>query len=141
MTTVAGLLTIGEVAERTGLSVHTLRFYEQEGLFIEPIPRTAGGRRMYSDQEIEWLGVCSKLRSSGMPLPDIRRYVELVRGGESTVQERFTVLRAHEDRVRAQLAELQDALATIEFKVALYAERLAEGTADELWRNGPECGP
>jgi DNA-binding transcriptional MerR regulator len=96
---------------------------------------------MYSDQEIEWLRVCSKLRSSGMPLPDIRRYVDLVRGGESTVQERFTVLREHEDRVRAQLAQLQEALATIEYKVALYAERLAEGTADDLWRNGPECGP
>jgi hypothetical protein len=49
--------------------------------------------------------------------------------------------REHEDRVRAQLAQLQEALATIEYKVALYAERLAEGTADDLWRNGPECGP
>jgi DNA-binding transcriptional MerR regulator len=135
----AAVLSIGEVSERIGISAHTLRFYEQEGLFIAPVRRNAAGRRLFSEQDVEWLLVCSKLRSSGMPLPLIRRYAELARGGESTVEERLGILREHEAAVRAQLAELQDALGVIEHKVALYAGRLAAGTADSLWRNGPEC--
>ena len=74
-----------------------------------------------------------------MPLPDIRRYAELVRDGSGTVEERFRILRGHEARVRMQLADLQDLLSTIEAKVAYYASRLAEGTAEQLWVNGPEC--
>ena len=143
MTTTAGAgLGIGEVSERTGLSVHTLRFYEKEGLFVEPVRRDGGGRRVFSEQEVGWLLVCSKLRSSTMPLPQIRRYAELVRAGASTVEERLTILREHEARVRAQLAELQDALSTIEAKTALYVDHLAAGTAGRLWLDGPECaGP
>jgi DNA-binding transcriptional MerR regulator len=138
-TTADRMCSIGEVSERTGLSRHTLRFYEKEGLFIGLVQRNAAGRRVFSEQEIGWLNVCSKLRSTGMPLPDIRRYVELVRAGSGTVEERFLVLREHEARVRMQLADLQDVLSTIEAKVAYYARRLAEGTADQLWLNGPEC--
>jgi DNA-binding transcriptional MerR regulator len=110
-----------------------------KGLFIGPVQRNAAGRRVFSEQEIGWLHVCSKLRSTGMPLPDIRRYAELVRDGSGTVEERFRILREHEARVRIQLADLQDVLSTIEAKVAYYAGRLAEGTADQLWVNGPEC--
>ena len=146
-TTGAGLgigigIGIGEVSQRTGLSVHTLRFYEKEGLFIEPVRRDGGGRRVFSEQDVGWLLVCSKLRSSTVPLPQIRRYAELARGGPSTVQERLTILREHEARVRAQLADLQDALSTIEAKVALYTDHLAAQTADRLWLDGPGCaGP
>jgi DNA-binding transcriptional MerR regulator len=139
MATATGTYSIGEVSERTGISSHTLRFYEKEGLFVDPIQRNAAGRRLFSEQEVAWLQVCSKLRSTGMPLPAIRRYAELVRGGSGTVEERFQILREHEARVRVQLADLQDLLATIETKVAYYASRLAEGTADRLWVNGPEC--
>ena len=133
------LFSIGEVSERTGLTTHTLRFYDREQLFVEPVRRNSAGRRVFSEQEIGWLKVCAKLRGTGLPLPVIRRYAELVRLGPGTVEERFEILRAHEARVREQLADLQDALLTIEAKVAFYSERLAEGTADELWRNGLEC--
>jgi DNA-binding transcriptional MerR regulator len=139
MTTTDRLFSIGEVSELTGISTHTLRFYEKEGLLVEPIARNAAGRRLFSEQDVGWLRVGSKLRSTGMPLPDIRRYAELVREGAGTVEERFRILRAHEARVREQLADLQDVLSTIEAKVAYYADRLAEGTADRLWLNGPEC--
>lgn len=130
--------TIGEVSERTGISTHTLRFYEKEGLFVEPIRRDAAGRRMFSEAEIDWLRVGLKLRSTGMPLPDIRRYAELVHAGPGTVHERFEILRGHEARVRSQLADLQDVLSTIEAKIAHFADRLAEGTADQLWIDAPE---
>jgi DNA-binding transcriptional MerR regulator len=130
-TTDVPALGIGEVSARTGLSAHTLRFYEQEGLFVAPVARTAGGRRLFSEQDVEWLRVCTKLRSSGMPLPKIRRYAELARAGDATAPERLALLREHEADVRERLAELRSALDVIEHKVALYAERLAEGVADD----------
>jgi hypothetical protein len=65
-------LTIGEVSALTGLTTYTLRFYEQEGLFFAPVRRNAAGRRVFTEEEVEWLRVCMKLRSSGMPLPEIR---------------------------------------------------------------------
>lgn len=132
-------LTIGEVSARTGLSTHTLRFYEQEGLFVEPVQRDAAGRRVFTDQEVGWLKVCTRLRSSGMSLPDIRRYAELVREGAGNEAERFDLLRQHEAKVTRQMAELQEALDVIRWKVALYQEHLTAGSADTLWRNGPAC--
>lgn len=133
------MLAIGEVSELTGLSTHTLRFYEQEGLFVEPVRRDAAGRRTFTEQEVGWLRVCTRLRSSGMALPDIRRYAELVRQGPGNEVERLEVLRQHEAKVARQVAELQEALDVIRAKVGLYEEHLAAGSADSLWRNGPAC--
>lgn len=132
-------LSIGQVSDLTGLSAHTLRFYEQEGLFVEPVQRNAAGRRVFTEQEVSWLRVCAKLRSSGMSLPDIRRYAELVREGPGTEAERFEILRQHEAKVARQVADLQEALDVIRGKVALYARHLAAGSADALWRDGPTC--
>ncbi|MHC1559310.1 MerR family transcriptional regulator [Actinomycetospora sp. C-140] len=133
------LLSIGEVSERTGLPTHTLRFYEQEGLFAGPVRRNAAGRRLYTAEQAHWARVCTKLRSSGMPLPEIHRYVALVREGPGNEEERFAILRAHERTVQQQVADLQEALAVIHTKVEIYENALADGTADQLWRDGPTC--
>ena len=77
-------LSIGQVAERTGLSVHALRFYEREGLFVTPVHRGAAGRRVYTEWDLEWLEVCVRLRASGMPPTAIRRYADLVRQEKAT---------------------------------------------------------
>ena len=139
-TTAAGpALSIGEVSALTGLSTSTLRFYEQEGLFVGPVSRNAAGRRVFHQEEVGWLRVCTKLRSSGMPLPEIRRYAQLVLQGPGTEAERLEVLRRHEAKVREQVADLQEALVTIHAKVELYTRHLAAGTADRLWSDGPEC--
>ncbi|BBA95538.1 putative MerR family transcriptional regulator [Actinacidiphila reveromycinica] len=141
MTTAESTFTIGEVSELTGLTTYTLRFYEQEGLFFAPVRRNAAGRRTFTQDEVEWLKVCTKLRSSGMPLPDIQRYAQLAREGAGNEAERFEILRRHEARVQQQVADLQAALGVIHHKVELYARHLAAGTADTLWRDGPECEP
>jgi DNA-binding transcriptional MerR regulator len=125
------ILTIGQVADRTGLSVHALRFYEREGLLATPVHRAPGGRRVYSEWDLEWLELCIKLRGSGMPLTAIRRYAELVRQGTGNEKERLTVLRQHQERVREQLSALTACLEVISFKVRLYEERLAAGEADD----------
>jgi DNA-binding transcriptional MerR regulator len=133
--------TIGEVSALTGLTTHTLRFYEQEGLFVAPIRRDSAGRRVFTADEVEWLKVCVRLRSSEMALPDIRRYAQLVLAGPGNEGERMDLLRRHEAKVRQQMVELQQALDIIQHKVEIYAEHLAAGTADQLWRHGPECEP
>jgi DNA-binding transcriptional MerR regulator len=118
-------LTIGQVAERTGLSAHTLRYYEQEGLFANPVRRATGGRRVYTEDDVEWLTVCSILRGADMPLPELRRYTELVRAGDHTAAERLELLRRHQDRIKARRAQLDRCADLIGFKIGVYEDVLA----------------
>ncbi|NUP22009.1 MAG: MerR family transcriptional regulator [Streptomyces sp.] len=129
----AGSLGIGEVAGRTGLSVHALRFYEREGLLVGPVRRTSGGRRRYTTVDVDWLLICVRLRESGMPLADLKRFAELVRQGPGNEAERLRLLDAHQQRVEAQIQALQECRSVIAWKVGVYAEHLARGEADGLW--------
>jgi len=88
---------------------------------------------------LEWIKVCTKLRSSGMPLPAIRLYAKLAREGAGNESERLEILRGHEAAMQQQVADLQDALGVIHAKVELYTKHLAAGTADRLWLDGPAC--
>ncbi|MYS85344.1 MerR family transcriptional regulator [Embleya scabrispora] len=126
-------LSIGEVAERTGLSVHALRFYEREGMLVGPVQRTAGGRRRYTTVDVEWLLICVKLRESGMPLADLKHFAELVRHGPGNEAERLQLLDAHQQRVEAQIQALEECRSIIAWKVGIYAENLARGEAGGLW--------
>jgi len=130
-------LSIGQVAEQVGLSVHTLRFYEREGILVHPVNRSSTGHRMYRESDVEWLRICVNLRASGMPLPGIRRYGELVRQGRGTEVARLDLLRQHRERVKERMAELQACLDTIDFKVNYYESHVAQGTAHELWTGEP----
>ena len=118
-------MSIGEVAERTGLSVHTLRFYEREGVFVGPVRRDPSGRRVYDEDDLEWIELCIILRESGMPVQDIRRYADLVRDGDGNEKERLALLRAHYERVLAQKAQLDKCLDIITFKVGVYEDIVA----------------
>jgi DNA-binding transcriptional MerR regulator len=82
-------LSIAEAARRTGVSVHTLRYYERAGLVVTAIDRTAGGRRRYQQQDLQWITMCARLRSTGMPIKTIRRYAQLVSAGRGNEQERL----------------------------------------------------
>ncbi|HEV3355634.1 MAG TPA: MerR family transcriptional regulator [Pseudonocardiaceae bacterium] len=126
-------LTIGQVAERTELSVHALRFYEREGLFANPVRRDSAGRRVYDESDLEWLNICSRLRASGMPLRAIREYVELVRAGAGNELARLNLLREHQERVAARMRELAECYELISCKVTIYEQHVADGDADRLW--------
>jgi DNA-binding transcriptional MerR regulator len=126
-------LTIGEVARRTGMSVHTLRLYEREGLLASPVRRESNGRRVYSEWDVEWLSYCTKFRASGMPLATIRRFAELVRNGPGNEDQRLELLHNHQQEVERRIAELADCLDVIANKVRLYEEHLAKGAAAGLW--------
>ncbi|GAA3661733.1 MerR family transcriptional regulator [Microbacterium marinilacus] len=128
---------IGRVSELTGLSTHALRFYEQEGLLLAPVRRDGAGRRLFTEEEVGWLKVCTKLRSSGMPLPEIQRYAQLAREGAGNEAARLEILQQHEERVQQQVADLQEALATIHFKIDVYARGHARGQGRPAVARGP----
>ncbi|MFI7291809.1 MerR family transcriptional regulator [Streptomyces anulatus] len=129
MTEITTRLSIGQVSERTGLSVHTLRFYESEGLFLTPVRREAGGRRVYGEDDVDWLTVCIILRASGMPLPVLRGYAGLVREGGGNEAERLALMREHEAHVGAQIDRLTESLDLIRYKVAVYEDFVEQGSA------------
>ncbi|GEL47950.1 MerR family transcriptional regulator [Cellulomonas hominis] len=122
-------LTIAEAAAATGLSPHTLRYYERDGLLLDAVERASSGHRRYTERDLGWLHLLTRLRATGMPIREIREYADLVRRGDGTEPQRLALLQAHRDAVRAQLAEAAEHLAAIEMKIDLYAGRLGTGEA------------
>ena len=118
-------LTIAEAAEQTGLTADTLRYYERDGLMLRSVPRATSGHRQYAEDDIDWIRLITKLRSTGMPIRDVRRYTDLVRAGEGNEQERLDLLRAHREVVLARLAEVHDHLGAIDYKIDVYEARLS----------------
>jgi DNA-binding transcriptional MerR regulator len=112
-------LTIAEVSARSGLSAHTLRYYERIGL-LDPVARVHGGQRRYDADDLAWLAFVQRLRATGMPIREMRRFAHLRRGGEGTIGERRAMLEAHRDEVLERIAELQRDLATVTDKITHY---------------------
>ena len=119
-------LFIGEVASRTGRSVHAIRWYEAQGL-MPGVIRDGGGRRVYSEYHVGWLDLMERLRSTGMSIAQIRDYTELVRQGSVTLKQRRALLAAHQTRVRETISHWTEALALIDAKVEFYDEWVASG--------------
>jgi DNA-binding transcriptional MerR regulator len=111
-------LSVAEAARLLGLSPHTLRYYEQEGL-VRPA-RNASGYRGYSAADLRRLIFLTRMRVSGMPMADLRRYVALVDQGPGTEPERREMMLAHRDWIRQRLRELTLALEATEYKIAAY---------------------
>jgi DNA-binding transcriptional MerR regulator len=133
-------LSIAEAARRTGVSAHTLRYYERAGLVVTTVERTDGGRRRYQQQDLNWITMCTKLRATGMPIKTIRRYAQLVSAGRGNEQERLALLEGHRADVAAKLAEVQESLKLIDHKIDVYRGRLAAGDVDQLWAPNRQAG-
>lgn len=113
-------LTIADAAERTGLTAHALRYYERDGLMLG-VNRTGAGHRRYTERDLDWIELITKLRATGMPIREIRRYAQLVRAGADNERERLDLLTTHRERVRRRLAEVAEHLAAIDRKIDYYA--------------------
>ena len=118
-----GGLTIGAVADLTGLSVDTLRYYEREGLLLDPARRDPGGRRRYGRYDLEWIAGLIMLRETGMSIADVRQMAVLSRipGTES---DRLSVLEAHLQGVLIDLDRTRAHLAALEKKIAAYRDAI-----------------
>jgi DNA-binding transcriptional MerR regulator len=116
-------LTIQQAAAATGLTVHTLRYYERIGL-LDPVLRHDNKHRVYRDEDILWIEFLLKLRSTGMPIRQMLRYAELRRLGDhqESVSERKAMIEHHTRTLEATLVELQRNLTVMYKKVALYAD-------------------
>ncbi|MBX3608983.1 MAG: MerR family transcriptional regulator [Hydrogenophaga sp.] len=121
-------LRIGELAARSQRSVHTIRWYESQGL-MPGVARDAAGRRVYHPMHLDWLDLMDRLRCTGMSIADMREYTTLVRQGKGSLRQRKALLQAHKERAQATIAQWVQALALIDGKIAFYDEWLATGHA------------
>ena len=116
-------LSIAEAAEKTGLTAHTLRYYERDGLLLHTVERAPSGHRRYTDDDLRWIQMVTRLRATVMPIRDVRRYAALVREGDGNEAERLDLLLAHRELVEQQLAEVTSHLRAIDHKIAIYEHR------------------
>ena len=110
---------IGELARRTGRSIDTLRWYEKTGLIPAPL-RDRGGRRVYSEETLCWVGFLNRLKSTGMSVADMRVYARLRALGDGTTSERRAMLERHRTDVAERIAALSESLAALDDKIEIY---------------------
>jgi DNA-binding transcriptional MerR regulator len=118
-------LTIQEVAKATGLTPHTLRYYERIGL-IHPINREENTRRCYTSDDVGWIEFLLKLRATGMSIKNMQRYAELQRRGDETLPERVEMLKSLRDKVEAHIDEMNEHLKLIHYKIDYYSKVVEE---------------
>ena len=117
------MYSIQDVSNKTGLSTHTLRYYEKEGL-ISGVERSQGGFRQYTDEDLERLGLIRCLKNTGMSIQEIARFVQLTHEGDHTLEERVELLREHRERVLERMAEMQKHLDKVTWKLNFFTEKL-----------------
>lgn len=120
--------TVGEAAKMLGIAPSALRYYDKEGLlpFVE---RTGSGIRMFKESDMEWLRLIECLKATGMPIKDIRRFIQCALEGDGTIDERLGILSAQRENVIKQIAELERHLELIDYKVWYYNTAKDAGSA------------
>ncbi len=113
---------ISEFSQRTGLSIHTLRYYEKEGLLTN-ISRDKSGKRLYSKADLVWIAWIKRLKSTGMCLSDIKQFAHLCTLGDASLSDRKIMLIAHAKQLKADIQRLNNELDIVEFKIAAYQEK------------------
>ncbi|AJY77014.1 MerR family transcriptional regulator [Paenibacillus beijingensis] len=113
--------TIQQTAECTGLSVHTLRYYEKIGLLTD-VNRDGNGYRLYTEADLGWIDFLIRLRATGMPIHEMKTFSDLRSRGESTVSERRALLEEHQKLSLERMRELQENLKKIAEKIDIYKE-------------------
>lgn len=125
--------TTREAAEKCGLTQYTLRWYERIGL-LQPVTRGPDGRRRFDDRDVEWLVLISRLRATGMSVRDMQRYAELVRSGAGE-RERLELLQRHRQMVLQAIADRQECLQLLDYKIGKYDQKIREEQECELSRS------
>ncbi len=119
------VITIGELAQLSGLTTYTIRFYETVGV-IRPNRRAANGHRRYHSNDVLWLEFVLRLKRTGMPLAEIKQYADLRAQGDSTLQPRLTMLKLHRERLVAKMDELSECANVLDLKIRTYRNMIAK---------------
>lgn len=119
--------TIRQIAERIGVTVSTLRYYDKEGLlpFVDKKPN---GTRVFKDEDFEGLAIITCLKNSGVPIKDIKKYMDLCAKGDSTLKERLEIFLERKEAVEKQMEELNKIMETIKHKIWYYETAIEAGT-------------
>ena len=117
--------SIKQVAEITHLPPHTLRYYEKEGL-VPFVERTGGGIRRFSEHDLEWLGLICCLKSTGMPIRQIKEFVELSAEGDDTLKVRCDMLKEHKKAVKEEIHMMEMHLKKVTHKIEFYTQKYNE---------------
>ncbi|MBA1392363.1 MerR family transcriptional regulator [Lactobacillus sp. XV13L] len=121
--------SVHEAADKMGLTAYTLRYYDNHGM-LPYVKRDENNNRIFDDVDLEWIKIIICLRETGMPLKNIQHYLQLVKQGEATVPERYQIMLDQQQRTLAEISELNQHLATINKKVAHYADTLINQKPD-----------
>jgi DNA-binding transcriptional MerR regulator len=121
--------TIGEASEELGMPASTLRYYDKKGLFPD-VARSQGGLRVYTEDDLEWARFIERLKASGMPIAEIKEYIDLYRAGDSTIEQRRKIVNERLKAIDAQLADLRLARDFIYYKCWFYDVAAESGTCD-----------
>lgn len=124
------MYTVKQVAEKLGISAHTVRFYDKEGLFPN-LSRDEHNVRLFSDADLEWVHVVQCLRETGMPLSEVKEFVQLSLQGDATIPTRHQILHRQVRKVEEDLAAMERRISTLRKKVAYYDALVGEQKADE----------
>ncbi|UOE56067.1 MerR family transcriptional regulator [Bacillus sp. CMF12] len=121
--------TISEVAKELNLTVYTLRYYDKEGLmpFVE---RTSSGNRLFKESDLSALKVIECLKATGMPIKEIKNFIDWCSEGDATLQQRYDMFLERKANVEAQMEELRKTMDVIEHKCLYYKTALEAGTED-----------
>lgn len=122
--------SIGQVAKKTGLTAHTLRYYEKEGL-LPFVQKSGSGLRVFSDNDLGWLAMIECLKETGMSLKGIKQYIDWFREGDSTLPQRLEMFKEQKNKVEMQIALFQKHLAKINYKIKLYETAVKCGSLDK----------
>ena len=126
--------SIKEVSEKTGITAHVLRYYEKEGV-LPRIGRSQGGSRRYTDEDLDLLGLIGCLKNPGMPLKDIRTFVQLREEGPDTLRQRRDILSAQRASVLERMEEMKRNYEKVTKKLAYYDGLLAQYEAEKAEEN------
>ncbi len=126
--------SIGQAAEKTGLSPHTLRYYEKEGL-LPFLQKSASGLRVFSQNDLNWLAMIECLKETGMPIKGIKQYIDWFIEGDNTLPQRLDMFKLQEKKIKEQLMQLQKNLDKIRYKIKLYTEAVRVGSLEKAHQN------
>lgn len=130
--------SIGQVAKKTGLTAHTLRYYEKEGL-LPFVRKNSSGLRVFSDNDLSWLSMIECLKETGMSLKGIKQYIDWFTEGDTTLPQRLEMFRRQKEKIEEQIALYKKHLAKIEYKINLYDEAVKLGSFDKaIAKNSPQ---
>ena len=123
--------TTAKAAEKIGISAHTLRFYDKEGL-LPNVGRDEHGNRRFTDNDLQWLSLLQCLKNTGMSLKDIKRFAECTTIGDDTIDERLALFESQTENVKQQITELQRYLGLLEYKLAFYQKAKELGAVEAV---------